>query len=145
MAGVYTLDAQPVGRVPFHEAQKQSNFKHFLYRLIGETRPDPHTLPRYAPHYPIFQLPAPGTACSICYHLFHRRPNNVASSSLTGPHRTMEWAGARLSRGRATIHCPAADGQLPLGRSAGQHPTTRCHTAAGDSCSDAAQTTTCPL
>jgi hypothetical protein len=73
---------------------------------------------------------------------FHRRPNDVASGSLTRPPRTMERAWARSSRARAIIHCPTTDGQLPLGRSAWQHSTTRCHTAAGDSCSDADQKTT---
>ena len=145
MQGVPASPAPAAGPVPFHEKQKQSNFKYYLYRLLGETRPDPHTHADYAPYYQTFQLPAPGNACSVCYHLFHRRPNDVASSSLTGPPRTMERAWARLSRARATIQCPAADGQLPLGRSAWKHSTARCHTAAGDSCSDADRTTTWPL
>jgi hypothetical protein len=54
--------------VPFHEKQKQSNFKYYLYRLLGETRPDPHTIAQHAPFYQTFQLPAPGNAFSASSH-----------------------------------------------------------------------------
>jgi hypothetical protein len=46
----------------FATQQKKSNFKHAVYRDLGETHPKPHTVAHYAGHYQNYPFPRQGKA-----------------------------------------------------------------------------------